>query len=225
MARRTKPSRNMRLVVAYLRTSKDEQNLGLEAQRAGIEQWCARHGLEVSSWHEEQLSGATPVAQRPALTEALDAMRAANAHALVVLRRCRLGRDPKVIIEIESLATVLDTEAAPDASPDDESEYMRRGMWDLMNAVERKRISRRTREALAALKARGVKLGNYPFGFDHSGQPIATEQAALLRMRTLKAEGQPLRAIAQQLTLDGLPPRGSKWQLSTISRLLQQRCT
>lgn len=217
---------NPSLVVAYLRASKDEQKLSPEAQRDGIERWAAQHGLTIASWHSDHLSGATPMGDRPGLLEALASLEQHKASALVVLRRCRLGRGQSIVLDIEAEvllkgARVLDTEAAPDA-PDDESEMMRKGMWDLFNAVERKRIGRRTREALAVLKRQGVHLGGRPYGWDRNGQPIASEQAALLRMHELAANGNTQGQIVHALTVEGHQPRGSQWNVTTISRALRR---
>lgn len=224
MARRKKS--NPSLVVAYLRASKDEQTLSPDAQRDGIERWAALHGLTVCSWHEDHVSGATPLKERAGLTEALASLEKHRAAALVVLRRCRLGRGQSVVLDIEADVItkggrVLDTEAPPNA-PDDETEMMRKGMWDLFNAVERKRIGRRTREALAVLKRQGVHLGGYPYGWDREGQPIALEQAALLRMRELAANGNSQPEIVRVLSAEGHRPRGAKWNVTTVSRALRR---
>lgn len=224
MARRKKS--NPALVVAYLRASKDEQKLSPDAQREGIERWAAQHGLTVASWHSDHLSGSTPLADRPGLMEAMASLDSHKASALVVLRRCRLGRGQAIVLDIEAEvlakgAKVYDTEAAPDA-PDDETEMMRKGMWDLFNAVERKRIGRRTREALAVLKRQGVHLGGRPFGWDRAGQPIAHEQAALLRMRELAANGNSQPEICRILTAEGHQPRGERWQVTTVSRAVRR---
>ena len=225
VSRRRKKS-NPALVVAYLRASKDEQKLSPDAQREGIERWAAQHGLTVATWHSDHLSGSTPMGDRPGLLEALASLEHHKASALVVLRRCRLGRGQSIVIDIESEvlakgARVLDTEAAPDA-PDDESEMMRKGMWDLFNAVERKRIGRRTREALAVLKRQGVHLGGRPYGWNRQGEPIASEQAALLRMRELAANGNTQGEIVQTLTGEGHKPRGTQWNVTTVSRALRR---
>src|SRR5215831_17616573 len=92
---------NSSLAVAYSRVSTEDQNLGPEAQRAAIEAWAARHGVAVVSWHHDHgVSGATPAAERPALLEALAAVRAHGAGVLVALKRDRIARDVAVAVTI-----------------------------------------------------------------------------------------------------------------------------
>ena len=80
-------------VVAYLRVSTDEQvqsGLGLEAQRAAVEQEAARRGWSVVWEVDEGVSG--KLRNRPALDRALARLRAGEAQALVVAKMDRLGR-------------------------------------------------------------------------------------------------------------------------------------
>jgi hypothetical protein len=73
MSKHTSPG-NIRVAVAYLRASKDEQRLSPEAQRAGIEAWAERESICVAAWCVDQgVRSFSPVAQRPALRAALAA--------------------------------------------------------------------------------------------------------------------------------------------------------
>ena len=51
---RKHPQRDQSRAVAYLRVSTEDQALGPEAQRAAIEAWAARQGVQVLSWHLDQ---------------------------------------------------------------------------------------------------------------------------------------------------------------------------
>ncbi|MCZ2847462.1 recombinase family protein [Modestobacter sp. VKM Ac-2978] len=85
--------RNRRPVVAYLRVSTDEQiqsGLGLDAQRAAVEQEAARRGWQVQYQVDEGVSG--KLRNRPALDCALARLEAGEAEALVVAKMDRLGR-------------------------------------------------------------------------------------------------------------------------------------
>jgi DNA invertase Pin-like site-specific DNA recombinase len=90
-------------------------------------------------------------------------------------------------------------------------------------------ISARTKAALAAAKARGVKLG----GDRGNIRDIAVEgrRAAAQRrsvdadvapvIRELKATGTSLRGIAAALAERGIPtPQGGRWSAVQISRVL-----
>lgn len=224
MTRRKPRPADPGLVVGYLRTSKDNQDLGLEAQRAGIEAWAAAQGLTVARWHAEQLSGTTPLTERPALLEALAGVRDLSAAALVVLRRDRIARDVLVAATVdralaETGARLLCAEGpAIDDSPHGS---FTRTVLDAVSQLERDLIALRTRQALAALKRSGVRLGAYPFGWDRSGRPIDHEQAALQRMRELAAEGFTQKRIAYRLQLEGFKPRGQRWHVTSVARALR----
>lgn len=78
---------------------------------------------------------------------------------------------------------------------------------------------------LASMKARGERTGGVPYGSQlgpdgRTLEPNPAEQAVLARLRELRASGVTLQAITNQLNADGTPPRGSRWHLTTVARLL-----
>nr|WP_300585329.1 recombinase family protein [Marivita sp.] len=104
------------------------------------------------------------------------------------------------------------------------------GIMALVAQQEREAISRRTKEALAAAKARGVKLGN-PNGavaLRRAGEDGAALRETVSRnadaharaltpvVETIRAEGHSsLRAIADQLNARGMMTRrGGQWHVS-----------
>ncbi len=91
---------------------------------------------------------------------------------------------------------------------------------------ERALISRRTKDALAAAKARGKRLGVH--GADVLAP--ANREAAMMRaqelagiVKPLQAAGVPLRGIAERLNAEGVPtPRGGQWHLTSVARLVKR---
>jgi DNA invertase Pin-like site-specific DNA recombinase len=79
---------------------------------------------------------------------------------------------------------------------------------------ERRLIGQRTREALAAKKDAGVRLGRPP--------GITRELAQ--RIRSEREDGATLREIADRLNADGIPtPRGGvQWRPSSLEAVLRK---
>jgi DNA invertase Pin-like site-specific DNA recombinase len=79
---------------------------------------------------------------------------------------------------------------------------------------ERGMISQRTREGLAALRARGGTVGR------RSGVPLDV----VARIRRERAAGKSLRRIADELTADGVAPGqdGKRWYASTVRGVLER---
>jgi DNA invertase Pin-like site-specific DNA recombinase len=92
---------------------------------------------------------------------------------------------------------------------------------------EREMISERTKAALAAAKARGVKLGA-PSGYDPTAaRQKRSETASAFHQRVrpdvakLAGQGLSLRAIAAELNRLGLPTsRGKTWHPAGVRRIL-----
>jgi DNA invertase Pin-like site-specific DNA recombinase len=77
---------------------------------------------------------------------------------------------------------------------------------------ERRLIGQRTREALAAKKASGVRLG----------RPPTVPKSVVRRIQRQRARGDSLRGIAQSLNVDGVPTAqgGREWYAATVRHVL-----
>jgi DNA invertase Pin-like site-specific DNA recombinase len=145
--------------IGYVRVSTQEQNrsgLGLEAQRAAIEQFCAREGITLSTVFSEAASGkrvSDTLTERPQLIAALEAAQALQG-PVIVSKLDRLSRDVHTIsgLMVQKVPFIV-CELGRDAD-----NFMIH-LWAALAQKERELISQRTKSALAALKARGVKLG------------------------------------------------------------------
>src|SRR5215831_10682586 len=86
---------------------------------------------------------------------------------------------------------------------------------------ERDAISKRTREALAAAKARGQQLGDPEIG--KRNRAAADAHAESLRAIVTPLAGQTTRAIAKALNERGVPTaRGGYWQAPQVMRLMNR---
>jgi DNA invertase Pin-like site-specific DNA recombinase len=83
---------------------------------------------------------------------------------------------------------------------------------------ERRMIAERTKLALAAAKARGVRLGNP--ALSASNRSAAIDRAEQMRPILAKLAGLSSHAIARELNQIGVKsPRGGQWSSMTVLRL------
>jgi DNA invertase Pin-like site-specific DNA recombinase len=145
----------MTSMISYLRVSTTQQGksgLGLEAQRATIAQFAAAEGLEFVE--VETGKGSDALERRPQLRQALAVAKKLKC-AVVVAKLDRLARDVSFIAglmtnKVPFIVTSLGRNADP---------FMLH-IYAALAEQEHTLISQRTKAALAAAKARGVKLGN-----------------------------------------------------------------
>jgi DNA invertase Pin-like site-specific DNA recombinase len=216
-------------VIGYIRVSTDEQALGPEAQRAALEKWCAANGAELVAVLEDiAVSGGADLDHRPGLLAAIDALEDHAAGVLLVAKRDRLARDTMIAAMVERLAERKGARvlAADGTGNGDGPEAMlMRGMIDLFAQYERALIRARTKAALAVKRSRGERTGGVPYGsrLAADGRTLEaepTEQATIVRMRGLRAEGCSIRTIADRLNTDGVQARGARWHATTVARAL-----
>ena len=100
--------------------------------------------VEVESGKDDQ--------NRPILQEAMDLASSTGA-VLLVSRLCRLSRD------LEFVAGLMKSKVKFRIATNPSADELTIGIYAVMGMHERKEISRRTRQALAVAKSRGVKLG------------------------------------------------------------------
>jgi DNA invertase Pin-like site-specific DNA recombinase len=151
-------SRTMQTAIAYTRVSTKSQSrsgLGLDAQKTAIEQFAQREGLSIKAWYSEEESGkgADALNLRPQLSAALSAARKAKG-AIVVAKLDRLSRDVHFIsgLMVHKVPFIV-TELGIKTDPFEL--HLRAAFAE----EERRKISQRTKAALASAKARGTKLG------------------------------------------------------------------
>lgn len=227
-ATRCARSGDSRLAIAYVRCSTEDQKLGPEAQRASIEAWAAREGVQVVAWHVDSgVSGGAEIGERPALIAALAELRARRAGVLVVAKRDRLARDVVIAATVDKAATssgakVVSADGA--GNGDDAASGFMRSILDAAAQYERALIRARTKAALQAKRARGERAGEVPYGFtaDAAGRltPCPAEQAVRAAVHELRAAGMPLRAVVSELQVRGLVSRvGRPFGLTQVARI------
>jgi DNA invertase Pin-like site-specific DNA recombinase len=211
---RTTPTTTLR-AVAYLRVSTGEQadsGAGLQAQLESVTRAAESRGWELVAVHTDAgVSGDLPAASRPALTAALEQLDAGDADLLVVAKSDRLSRNTAEGVSLLDMAERARWELVIVDLGADLGTSNGRFMAELLAvfaAQERRLIRERTRAALAARKAAGVRLG----------RPVSLPAASRQRVAELRGSGLTLQQVADQLTSEQVPTaRGGAWYPSTVA--------
>jgi DNA invertase Pin-like site-specific DNA recombinase len=227
--------------IAYYRVSTDQQGrsgLGLEAQKSVVAQYVASSGGLLVAEFEEVESGKRN--DRPKLALALGACRARRA-TLILAKLDRLARDTAFLLSVvrgAGDAGVVFCDL-PQLPPGPAGAFILT-MFAAVAELERGLISQRTKAALAAAKARGVKLGgrNLARGLDsavsRAGRRSQTQRSKghaddVMPYITaaIQAGAKSLRKIAAALTARGIqPPSGGEaWHANQVRRIMGKGTT
>lgn len=218
----------MKSMIAYYRVSTREQGksgLGIEAQREAVARFAAAEGFQVIDEHVEIETGkgSDALDRRPQLAAALAEARRQKC-PVVVAKLDRLSRDVHFISGLMAHRVpfiVADLGAGADP-------FMLH-IYAALAEQERRMISTRTRAALAAAKARGVRLGNPNLAAarapaNAARKAVADDHAARILpvVHEIQATGATtLRAIADALNARGIATaRGGRWAAQTVANLL-----
>jgi DNA invertase Pin-like site-specific DNA recombinase len=203
--------------IGYVRVSTEMQTasgLGIEAQTAALRSACQDRG-----WHgrvvvEDAASGKS-MERRPLLAEALEDLHAKRAQVLVVTKVDRLSRS---LIDFAGLLARAENEGwkivVLDVAGLDMTTPTGKFTAHILAAnaeLERSFISQRTREALAAARADGKRLG----------RPRTLPDGILRRVVAEREAGSTWQAIADRLNADQVPTArgGAGWRVATVQRV------
>ncbi|NVO86761.1 recombinase family protein [Hymenobacter sp. P5252] len=215
--------------IPYYRVStlkQGQSGLGLDAQRAAVLAFAGAVGegklgpefVEVESGKRNQ---------RPQLAAAMAEARRVGA-TLLIAKLDRLSRNAGFIFALRDSGVDFVCCDMPDANT------LTVGLFAVIAQHERETISKRTRDALTAKRARGFQLGtptNLTSGAIAKGQQVrqanarthqGNRQAARLAA-LLQGQGHTLQQIAHELNESGYRTRrGAEFFPMTIQRLLKR---
>lgn len=209
--------------VSYLRVSTQKQGtsgLGLQAQRDAVGRFLESEGGDLIAEYQEVETGkgSDALAKRPTLKAALDFCSRQRA-TLVIAKLDRLARN------VHFVSGLMESRVRFVACDMPEANELTIHIMAAFAEHEAKRISQRTKEALAAAKARGVMLGkagpaNLRPALDlrqHEADAFIERLRPLFDGMTLRGISQ--RAMALELNLVGVPtPKGGKWGQTQVQR-------
>lgn len=212
----------MKTAVGYIRVSphggKQKSGLGLAAQQEALARFAEAEGYNFLQTFDEveTAKGSDALERRPQLSAAIKLAKQHKA-PVVVAKLCRLSRDVYFISGLMAhKVPFVVTELGADADP-----FMLH-IYAAFAEKERRLISQRTRDALAAKKAQGFKLGGLNAG-GIAARAEAKERAEWLRPVFAELAGKSARAIALELNARNIAtPAGGKWHAVTVKRVLER---
>ena len=214
----------MEKYVAYYRVSTQKQGqsgLGLEAQKQTVSSFVSGKGVVISE-HIEIESGKKD--NRIELAKAIIEAREKRA-VLVIAKLDRLSRNASFIFSLRDSGVNFVCCDLPEANT------LTIGIFATLAQHERELISKRTKEALAAKKAKGFKLGSPKNLTDEArakGRKARSEKASINNAnannaaRDLLGSGLSLAKVAERLNQYGIKTsRGNTFTKASVQSLLK----
>jgi DNA invertase Pin-like site-specific DNA recombinase len=224
------------LLLAYTRVSSEaqEDGHGLDVQADKIRAWADRNSHKLAAIHVDVASGRLDTEGREGLAATLAALRAGDAHGLVVYRLDRLARD--LVVQEQLLAEVRrygcdvfstseSEQAVMGDDPDDPSRKLIRQVIGAVSEFERAMIVLRLRAGRERKrKAGGYAGGTVPYGYtlvDGSLEPDPHEQTVIGHVVAMRERGRTLRQIVAALNEAHISARhGGSWHPSGVKRIV-----
>lgn len=211
--------------IAYFRVSTQKQGasgLGLDAQKEAVGRFLNGGEWELVAEYQEVETGkgSDALAKRPQLKAALAACRKEGA-TLIIAKLDRLARN------VHFVSGLMESKVKFVACDMPEANELTIHIMAAFAEHEAKRISQRTKDALAIAKSRGVVLGKA--GADNlrpnieARQKVADDFAAKLQslFDSMKRRGLSQRAMATELNAIGVPTqKGGTWHLTQVQRVI-----
>jgi DNA invertase Pin-like site-specific DNA recombinase len=205
-------------IVGYVRVSSEQQaesGAGLVAQRRAIQGEADRRGWELVEIFEDAGASGKLIHGRPGLSAALEALESHRAETLIVAKLDRLSRslvDFAALMERSRRMTwnIVALDLGVDTSTP--SGEMMANVRAVFAQFERRLIGERTREALAAKRILGIRLG----------RPPSLPKSVRHRIARERERGETLASIAERLNADGVPTAhgGKRWYPATVRKIL-----
>ena len=218
--------------VAYYRVSTAKQgasDLGLEAQKDAVQTYLNGGRWKIIAEVTEVESGTGKHNDRPKLTEALTLCRIHKA-TLLIAKLDRLARN------VAFISNLMESGAEFTAVDFPQANRLTIHVLAAVAEYEASAISTRTKAALAAAKARGVRLGGDRGGVIASQAAKGNQASAVVRIAKAEKRASDLLPVIEQIRKDGagslrqiaealnelsIPAaRGGAWSAVQVQRVL-----
>jgi DNA invertase Pin-like site-specific DNA recombinase len=207
----------------YLRVSGKGQvdGDGFPRQLAAIKEYAKAHEFRiVQVFREKGVTGAKESMDRPAWSEMMTALHGDGVRTIIIEKLDRLARDLMVqeatIADLQKHGFTLISVAEPDLMATDPTRILMRQLMGAVAQYDKSQIVLKLRGARMRKRAKeGRCEGRKPFGY-YEG-----EEAAIARIKTLRADGLGFDRIAERLNAEGVPTRtGRRWHGVVVNRIL-----
>lgn len=224
--------------VIYLRVSTEKQErsgAGMEAQEAACRALCERLGIPViGTFKDAAISGKDGVDVRPGLRGVLEAVAANPGAVVVAYSLSRLGRSQRLVWNLLDDRGDYALPFMSASEPFDTTTPLGKAMLGMLAVwaqLESDLISERTIDALAAVAARGVKLGA-PTMIESTREEdgkkvrfVDPDKARVVRdvQRMYREGGYSHRSLADRLNAEGVPTArsGHRWHPKTVRTAIE----
>lgn len=210
-------------VVSYLRVSTKKQGrsgLGLEAQREAVARYMAGAGAVLLKEFEEEETGkgSNALDKRPQLKAAIKLAKD-NKAVLVIAKLDRLARN------VHFVSGLMETNVQFKCCDFPEADKTMIHIYAAMAEHEGRRISERIKDAFAAKKARGGKLGNpdslQPFNGVRAASAAEFAKKVYPTIEAFQQQQLSQRAIVEKLNAVGIKTaNGGEWGLIQLQRVI-----
>ena len=169
-------------------------------QRAAIEEYAQRNGIEIVEWFEERgVSGTKDLDDRPALGTLMAALEANGVRTIVIEKLDRLARDllvqESIVGDLLRKGYTLLSAAEPDLCSMEPARVFIRQVFGALAQLDRATLT--AKMAAAKLRKRandpGWREGRKPYGV------FPGEDATLAWMKRIRAEGRTFKEVAESL--------------------------
>lgn len=217
--------------VIYARYSpRPHESDSIQAQATDMLDWCEKNNTECHCvCYDPDVSGTVPFFARPGLACALSQLR--RGDMLIIRSLSRAARSVAVGLAIEeeverlgARLVVLESGGLQRTKAQDRNAWCMRVISYLMNDMQRMEINERTSRRMLQHQASGRAMGgSAPYGWRKDGHELIEddqEQAVIARVVEWEKSGFTNAEIAARLTREGIKPRGDKWHINTVKRII-----